>query len=61
MGFIWSCMIQFTHLKESPGQILTGTARLQKGPELLIKNLAATANVDYVMLGTWNDLGEGIS
>ena len=45
--------------RDSPGQLLTSSDRLLKGPELLQANLDLTASKDIVVIATWNDLGEG--
>jgi hypothetical protein len=47
--------------RDKPGQIPGPQDRLHKGPEILEKVLAATQSADILVLGTWNDLGEGTS
>lgn len=45
--------------RDKPGAIAGPQDRLVKGPEQLAKVLASTADADLLVLGTWNDLGEG--
>ena len=47
--------------RDKPGQIPGPQDKIYKGPELLQKVLADTAKADILVLGTWNDLGEGTS
>jgi Domain of unknown function (DUF5010) len=45
--------------RENTDREATANDRLVKGPQLLEKSLAASANANLAMMATWNDLGEG--
>jgi hypothetical protein len=45
--------------RDHRGAIAAATDKLLKGPERLEQVLRDSADADILMIGTWNDLGEG--
>jgi hypothetical protein len=45
--------------RDRPGTLASPADNLLKGPELLQKVLKDSADADFLVLATWNDLGEG--
>jgi hypothetical protein len=55
-----SSMVKWDSLgRDDPGAIATSTTRIFKGTDILTQVLSASTSASYLLLETWNDLGEG--
>ncbi len=55
-----SSMVKWDSLgRDEPGVIATSTTKIFKSPDILEQVLAASTSANYLLLETWNDLGEG--